>query len=222
MISEKIQSLRKSNMLSQEQLAEKLQVSRQAISKWELGETIPETEKIVLISRLFSVSIDYLLKDEIDEDVKHDNENKSVRSMSVKKMSASSLVFVMTAISFIGLLVSIIVSDVYWYVNGVFLVGSIIQVFSLIGFEMNLYKIHEADILKTRKIFYLINTWLIVPFYSILLANYVLFLLKYDGYDIGYGWRVRGIVYVVCCLIITSILLIVYRILRKKEKIKMV
>src|SRR5690554_8238589 len=106
MISEKIQSLRKSNMLSQEQLAEKLQVSRQAISKWELGETIPETEKIVLISRLFSVSIDYLLKDEIDEDVKHDNENKSVRSMSVKKMSASSLVFVMTAISFIGLLVS--------------------------------------------------------------------------------------------------------------------
>lgn len=217
MFSEKIQNLRKSNQLSQEQLAEKLQVSRQTISKWELKETIPDAEKIVLISRLFSVSIDYLLKDEIVEDINNDNVNQSSVSLSAKKMSATSLVFIMTAISFIGLLVSIIVSDVYWYVNGIFLVGSIIQIFSLIGFEMNLYKIHEADPLKTRIIFYLINTWLIVPFYSILLANYVLFLLKYDGYDIAYGWRVRGIVYVVCCLVITSILLIVLNILRKKK-----
>lgn len=217
MFSEKIQNLRKSNQLSQEQLAEKLQVSRQTLSKWELKETIPDAEKIVLISRLFSVSIDYLLKDEIVEDINNDNVNQSSVSLSAKKMSAISLVFIMTAISFIGLLVSIIVSDVYWYVNGIFLVGSIIQIFSLIGFEMNLYKIHEADPLKTRIIFYLINTWLIVPFYSILLANYVLFLLKYDGYDIAYGWRVRGIVYVVCCLVITSILLIVLNILRKKK-----
>lgn len=62
-ISEKIQQLRKSNGLSQEQLAEKLDVSRQAISKWESGTSFPDVEKIVLISELFEVSTDYLIKD---------------------------------------------------------------------------------------------------------------------------------------------------------------
>lgn len=63
-ISEKIQQLRKSNGFSQEQLAEKLDVSRQAISKWESGASFPDIEKIVLISELFGVSTDYLMKDE--------------------------------------------------------------------------------------------------------------------------------------------------------------
>ena len=63
-ISEKIQQLRKSNGLSQEQLAEKLNVSRQAISKWESGASFPDIEKIVLLSELFKVSTDYLMKDE--------------------------------------------------------------------------------------------------------------------------------------------------------------
>ena len=64
-ISEKIQQLRKSRGLSQEQLAEKLDVSRQAVSKWESGVSNPDSEKIVLISELFNVSTDYLLKEGI-------------------------------------------------------------------------------------------------------------------------------------------------------------
>lgn len=63
-ISVKIQQLRKSNGLSQEQLAEKLEVSRQAVSKWENGTAFPDTEKLVIISDLFGVSTDYLIKDE--------------------------------------------------------------------------------------------------------------------------------------------------------------
>ena len=63
-ISAKIQQLRKSNGLSQEQLAEKLEVSRQAVSKWESGVSSPDMEKIVLLSELFEVSTDYLIKDE--------------------------------------------------------------------------------------------------------------------------------------------------------------
>ncbi|MBQ4100040.1 MAG: helix-turn-helix transcriptional regulator, partial [Oscillospiraceae bacterium] len=55
-ISEKIQQLRKSSGLSQEQFAEKLDVSRQAISKWETGISFPDVEKLVLISELFNVS----------------------------------------------------------------------------------------------------------------------------------------------------------------------
>ena len=64
MLSEKLYRLRKNSGLSQEQLAEKLNVSRQAISKWESGTAVPESEKLVTISNYFGVSVDYLLKDE--------------------------------------------------------------------------------------------------------------------------------------------------------------
>lgn len=67
-LSEKIQYLRKENSFTQEQLAEQCNVSRQAITKWESDISIPETEKIVLLSRIFKVSIDVLLRDEIDID----------------------------------------------------------------------------------------------------------------------------------------------------------
>ena len=53
--------------LSQEQLAAQLTVSRQAVSKWELDDTMPDTENVVQLSRLFGVSCDYLLRDEVDE-----------------------------------------------------------------------------------------------------------------------------------------------------------
>ena len=62
-ISVKIQQLRKSNGLSQEQLAEKLEVSRQAVSKWESGTSSPDIEKLAFISELFEVSTDYFIKD---------------------------------------------------------------------------------------------------------------------------------------------------------------
>ncbi|WP_028044710.1 helix-turn-helix domain-containing protein [Candidatus Stoquefichus massiliensis] len=59
----KLQSLRKEKGLSQETLAEKLNVSRQAVSKWESGAGYPEMDKLILLSDLFGVSIDYLIKD---------------------------------------------------------------------------------------------------------------------------------------------------------------
>ena len=65
-LSEKIYKLRKKSGLSQEQLAEKLNVSRQAISKWESGTAVPESEKLITISDYFGVSVDYLLKDDED------------------------------------------------------------------------------------------------------------------------------------------------------------
>lgn len=61
----KLLGLRAQYGYSQEALAEKLHVSRQAVSKWELGTTLPETEKVIAISDFFDVSIDYLLKDDI-------------------------------------------------------------------------------------------------------------------------------------------------------------
>ena len=66
-LGEKLQQLRKQSGLSQEQLAAQLTVSRQAVSKWELDETMPDTENVIQLSRLFGVSCDYLLREEVDE-----------------------------------------------------------------------------------------------------------------------------------------------------------
>ena len=64
---EKLQKLRARAGLSQDQLAELLDVSRQAVSKWERNEAMPEAEKLVRISRQFGVSTDYLLLEEREE-----------------------------------------------------------------------------------------------------------------------------------------------------------
>lgn len=71
-LSDKLYMLRKKSGLSQEQLAEQLSVSRQAISKWESGQSVPESEKLIAISNYFDVSLDYLLKDE-NENESNDN-----------------------------------------------------------------------------------------------------------------------------------------------------
>ncbi len=63
---EKITIIRKEQNLTQEQFAELLNVSRQSVSKWENGISFPDTEKLIKISKLFSCSLDYLLKDEIE------------------------------------------------------------------------------------------------------------------------------------------------------------
>lgn len=63
---EKIQEIRKSAGLTQEQFAEKFNVSRQSVSKWESDITFPETQKLIEISKAYNVSIDYLLRHEKD------------------------------------------------------------------------------------------------------------------------------------------------------------
>lgn len=61
-LSEKLYALRRKSGLSQEQLAEQLHVSRQSISKWELGQAVPESDKLLSLANYFQVSLDYLMK----------------------------------------------------------------------------------------------------------------------------------------------------------------
>lgn len=83
-LADKIIRLRKKNGWSQEELADKMNVSRQAVSKWEGAQTIPDLEKILQLGVLFGVTTDYLLKDEI-EDEEFANDNSS--DTSVKKIT---------------------------------------------------------------------------------------------------------------------------------------
>lgn len=63
-IANRLVNLRKSNNLSQEALAEKLGISRQAVSKWERAEASPDTDNLILLARLYHISLDELLKTE--------------------------------------------------------------------------------------------------------------------------------------------------------------
>lgn len=81
MLSEKIRDLRKKAGLSQEELAEKLDVSRQAVSKWELGAAVPTADKLLEISDLFKVSLDHLMREDTrDTDKTDDNDNSEDRA----------------------------------------------------------------------------------------------------------------------------------------------
>ena len=64
---EKLQKLRQQEGMSQDALAERLNVSRQAVSRWERDETMPETEKVVAMADLFHVTTDYLLRPQAEE-----------------------------------------------------------------------------------------------------------------------------------------------------------
>ena len=66
-LADKIIGLRKRFGWSQEELAEKMNVSRQSVSKWESTNSIPDINKIIMLAKMFNVSTDFLLKDEVEE-----------------------------------------------------------------------------------------------------------------------------------------------------------
>lgn len=98
-LANKIINLRKKCAWSQEELAEKMNVSRQSISKWESGQSVPDLDKILKLCQLFGVSTDYLLKEEMEEyevavdvyepaNVKHVSAEEAHTFMEMKKKSA--------------------------------------------------------------------------------------------------------------------------------------
>lgn len=91
-LGDKLSKLRKENNFTQEQLADVLGVSRQAISKWESNIAYPETSKLIRMSELFDCSLDYLLKDTVETDSNNQTEGennfcrKRLRERKSKKM----------------------------------------------------------------------------------------------------------------------------------------
>ena len=85
--ADKLIKLRKKSGWSQEELANQMNVTRQSVSKWEGAQSIPDLEKIIRLSELFGVSIDYLLKDEIEEaeQIDYTEDTPQVRSVSIEE-----------------------------------------------------------------------------------------------------------------------------------------
>lgn len=82
-LANKISNLRKKNGWSQEELSDKMNVSRQAVSKWESAQTTPDLDKILLLGNFFGVTTDYLLKDEIEDEDFTDEISKTVKRITL-------------------------------------------------------------------------------------------------------------------------------------------
>ena len=87
--AQRLADLRRSKGFSQEGLARKLGLSRQAVSKWERAESSPDTENLISLARLYGVSLDELLNpsDEIEDDIEFENEDRA-RQREPRRQSA--------------------------------------------------------------------------------------------------------------------------------------
>lgn len=198
----KLQLLRKEKGMSQEVLAEKLNVSRQAVSKWETGESQPDISNIVLLSEIFHVSTDYLLKDEYEEEVKKDNH-------------LTSIMIVATCIIIGGLLFG----HVTWKENQEalwLLLGMLIQLIGIAVFE---YFVLKSKSERMQDLFISINIWFIpllpIQYFVEYTKTFSLILSKVNFLFQG---SIGGIFYMYFPLIISlSISLIVFLLFRVKK-----
>lgn len=98
-LSENLQNLRKIKNMSQEELAEKLNVSRQAVSKWESGSGYPETEKIISICEIFDCSMDQLVKGKISNDIKSEKNNYDLIMTKAAKEISLGVALILLGVS---------------------------------------------------------------------------------------------------------------------------
>ena len=92
-LADKITEERKKNGWSQEELAERLGVSRQAVSKWESAGSVPDLQKVIQLANLFGVSTDYLLKDEMEpenRETRYDSQNELEESLHLVTMEEAN------------------------------------------------------------------------------------------------------------------------------------
>ena len=87
--ADKLIALRKKAGYSQEELAQQLNVTRQSVSKWEGAQSVPDIEKILQISKLFGVTTDYLLKDEMGEPEYAESELTALRRVTLEQANAA-------------------------------------------------------------------------------------------------------------------------------------
>ena len=106
--NEKLIMLRKQHNLSQEQVAEKLGVARQTISKWELGETTPEMDKLIIMSELYNITLDELMKEENEGKVVNDPNNtnsQKLAGMTIKILKGIGIFILIVAILYVFLMI---------------------------------------------------------------------------------------------------------------------
>lgn len=205
-LADRIQLLRKSRGISQDELADKVGVSRQAVSKWESEQSTPELDKIIIISEYFDVTIDYLLKGIEAPSQQNDD-----------YVDARIFVVISTALNFIGL----IVSCAAWYEEHSRMAAVIAFIF--LAVSGMIFCIGQTVATKhadtAKRIFFALNIW-VVAFLLLSLPYNSLFTHTLAPYPLqpgpsftfpmlpviinpGFTYLLFWIVYVAICLTVT-------------------
>lgn len=155
-LSDKLIGLRKSAGMSQEELAEKLNVSRQAVSRWEMGTAMPDAVNILQLSKLFHVTTDYLLNEEYESDA----DLPQVRAVKADGVHQGMILLVTLEV----------MSLILQFTAAIVLQSTFFTVLSFLpfvaavgGFEYAYQKKADAQNEKTRQFrrrFYEISVWL--------------------------------------------------------------
>ena len=166
-IADRIQHLRKTKGISQEELADKIGVSRQAVSKWESEQSLPDVERIVLMSDYFEVTTDYLLKgiDMIAEE----------GVPAKEKPNASVIAIAGTAFTLLG----IIISALMWYEQQTGTATALGLIFTVMGcmiYAIGAVVSEEGTRAAAKGIFWRVNIWVIAflplsVFYNIVFSG---------------------------------------------------
>ena len=165
---EKVQRLRKQQGWSQEELAERIPISRQAVSKWESGAAVPDVENVVAIGKLFGVSTDYLLHDDYAADadipaVRHREEELK------KQRNRDAAMMVLIGIEALGLFWQLAGSLIYQS-NLIPLLGMTAHIMTIVGFEAGFQREKkllgevEPAALDCRRVFYRVSVWMVSLF----------------------------------------------------------
>ena len=184
-LADKILNLRKTNRMSQEDLAGKLNVSRQAISRWEMGTAQPDAPNVLQLSKLFGVTTDYLLNDdyESDYDVPVVKETENTAKAEANRQLAF---IVLTGLNVMILIYQLIACFVLQ--NPIFsLAGMMLSIALVVGFELgyrkNASKTESESAKKYYCKFYIVAFWLAAYFPIRLLTNVAMMLYprSYSG-----------------------------------------
>lgn len=168
----KLQLLRKQKGMSQEQLASQLAVSRQAISKWELDSSLPDTENVIQLSKIFGVSTDYLLNHEIENDADIPTV-KIEKNYMKEEMHIKTSFIIGIGIMVIGFLISFTGWRTYQTEIAVS-IGIVVQICGIILFELIQSRSGISKKLAVRSRFYSIALWIICPFFALFLSRIAL------------------------------------------------
>jgi len=192
-IADRIQHLRKLKGISQEELADKIGVSRQSVSKWESEQSTPDLDKVIIMSEFFDVTTDYILKG-----------IETKKQAGGEGMNANIFVIIASAMSFIGL----IVSNGLWYEEQTpmaIVAGLILMAVGCMVFGIGL-AYSSQNVTQAKRRFWTINIWLLsfIPMsliynalFSFTLAPYPLALLSYGSINAVFFFV---LMYLVLCL----------------------
>ena len=148
-LADRIQQLRKQRGISQEELADRVGVSRQAVSKWESGQSLPDLDKIILLSDYFEVTTDYLLKGV-----------EPTPAAQEKKADGRIFTIVATVLNLIGMLVACVVFY-ETHMAGSLIIGVVFLALGCMVFGIGMVESALNSKPRAKRNFWTVNIWML-------------------------------------------------------------